>query len=276
MKKSYRIFIIVILIALIFATKVYAHGGNITGWNRRDSNAITFHNGNYYGYHHEAGIRHYHRVKWNYETDRWNILMPAVYFDEDFNIVPRILSEGLGRIQVGFNRIVDGDTARFELDGEIVIARFLGIDTPEMGRAGEPAEPFAIEATEYAENALLNASKIEIEYDENAPRYDVHQRHLVWIWVDGELLQERLMVAGLAETFMLQANYRYADILQLAESIAQENRIGIWWEEQEEVGVQNEENQNIYQYSILAAIGISIVILVVTIIKRYKSNSKKK
>ncbi len=33
---------------------------------------------------------------------------------------------------------------------------------------------------------------------------------------------------GLAETYMLQNNYRYAGVLQLAEEKAKENKIGIW------------------------------------------------
>ena len=183
MKKKCKIAIIVLLIMLILITKSYAHDRNITGWNNRNSHSITYHNGIYYGYHHEAGVK------------------------------PRVLSEGLGRIEVTLNRVHDGDTARFSIDGEIIRARFLGIDTPEMERGDRPAEPWAIEATKYVINALENATIIEIEYDENARKLDFYDRHLVWVWIDGELLQERLLLNGLAETFWLRANYRYADVL---------------------------------------------------------------
>ena len=53
----------------------------------------------------------------------------------------------------------------------------------------------------------------------------IHQKkiNMAWIWIDDSLLQEELVKNGLARTYMLQDNYRYAGRLQLAEEEAKES-----------------------------------------------------
>ena len=67
---------------------------------------------------------------------------------------------------------------------------------------------------------LENATKIELEFDSSADEKDQYERYLAWIWVDDELLQNLLVQDGLAETYMLQNNYKYAGMLQESEEIA--------------------------------------------------------
>ena len=77
---------IMIIVMLICVSNVsFAHGGNITGWKDKNSKNITEYNGKYYGYHKEDGVIHYHQVKWDEENQKWIIVMPAVYYDENFN-----------------------------------------------------------------------------------------------------------------------------------------------------------------------------------------------
>lgn len=47
---------------------------------------------------------------------------------------------------------------------------------------------------------------------------------------------------GLAETYMLQNNYKYAGVLQESEELAKNSKIGIWSEEIS--NIQNNENEN--------------------------------
>ena len=74
--------IIVMLICVY--TVSFAHGGNITGWKDKESKHITEYNGNYYGYHKENGVTHFHQLKWNEEKQKWEIV--ARSFRKSFRI----------------------------------------------------------------------------------------------------------------------------------------------------------------------------------------------
>ena len=51
MKRVNKILIVTLILIMMINIKVIAHGGNITGWNDKNSSEITEHNGKYYGYH---------------------------------------------------------------------------------------------------------------------------------------------------------------------------------------------------------------------------------
>lgn len=123
----------------------------------------------YYGYHKENGVVHYHEVKWDEENQKWTIVMPAVYYDE-------------------------------------------------------------------------NTNKIELEFDSSAEEQDKYNRYLAWIWIDDVLLQNLLVENGLAETYMLQNNYKYAGMLQESEEVAKNSKLEIWSDETS--NIQNNENEN--------------------------------
>ena len=72
---------------------------------------------------------------------------------------------------------------------------------------------------------MENANKIEIEYDDVADHEDRYGRKLAWIWVDDELLECELLEQGLAKTYMLKNNYKYASELKASEKIAKEKAI---------------------------------------------------
>ena len=90
LRKLYKVLIISVFIVSIFTVNIYAHGGNITGWKDKNSSEISLYNGNAYGYHNEQGVRHYHQVQWNEDKQKWEILKPAVYYDENFNIIQKM------------------------------------------------------------------------------------------------------------------------------------------------------------------------------------------
>ena len=118
MKKINKVIIIVLILATFFNIRVYAHGGNITGWNKKDSTEITEYNGKYYGYHKQNKVKHYHQVEWNEEEQKWQIIKSAVYYDENFNIINTIDDSNNTKIEVKYSESVDGDTAKFMIDGE--------------------------------------------------------------------------------------------------------------------------------------------------------------
>lgn len=132
------------------------------------------------------------------------------------------------KYEVSLNKCIDGDTASFNLDGEVIKVRFLGIDTPETKHPSKGEEPYGKEASEYTCKRLKNAKKIEIEYESNLARYDDYDRSLVWVYVDGTLLQEKLIEKGYAKVRYLYASYLYTDNLYKKQTSAQKSKLGIF------------------------------------------------
>jgi len=264
--------IIIVIIVSFMNLSVFAHGGNISGWKNKTSEKIIKYKNEYFGYHKQDGKLHYHKVEWNEEKQRWDIINSAVYYDEDFNITNNLDTEKTEKITVDFLEKVDGDTAKFKLNNENITVRFLGIDTPETVHPNKGEELFGKEASDFTEEKLKNATKIELEYDSNSDKTDKYERHLAWIWVDDQLLQEELIKNGLANTYMLQNNYRYAGKLQLAQQEAKNLKLGIWSQENnnnEEINkieneeVLQEEDNNLEKVflSVIFVIGLILKIL---------------
>ena len=241
MKKLKNVIIIIVMIMCINNVSL-SHGGNITGWKDKNSKNITEYNGQYYGYHKENGIIHYHQVKWNEENQKWQIIAPAIYYDEKFNKIENDYDEDTNKIEVELVEVVDGDTAKFKMNGKQITVRFLGINTKETVHPEIGEEEWGKEASDFTKEKLKNATKIELEFDDIADKKDKYDRYLAWIWIDDELLQNLLVENGLAENYMLQNNYKYAGMLQESEEIAKNNKIGIWSEETKDI--QNSENEN--------------------------------
>lgn len=147
---------------------------------------------------------------------------------------------------VTLNKCVDGDTAWFNTNTEVIKARFLAIDTPE---STNKIERLGKEASNFTCESLTKAKKIEIEYDENSDKLDKYERHLVWVFVDDVLLQDLIIKNGLAEIDYLYGEYKYTNILKESEILAKQNNLGIW------------QDYNYNLYLILAIIFIIIVII---------------
>ena len=247
MKKLKNTMIIVILIMSISNISL-AHGGNITGWKDKNSKHITEYNGKYYGYHKEDGIVHYHQVKWDEENQKWIIIAPAVYYDENFNKIENNTGNSTNKVKVKLVSTVDGDTAKFEMNGEQITVRFLGINTKETVDPEIGEEAWGKEASDFTKEKLQNANKIELEFDSSSDEKDKYDRYLAWIWVDDELLQNLLVENGLAENYMLQNNYKYAGTLQESEEMAKNNKLGIWSDEKNNMDNNgNEDIRNQYK-----------------------------
>lgn len=244
MKKINRIITILVII-LSITTFTFAHGGNISGWKDKDSDKIISYDGKYYGYHNKDGVRHYHEVKWNEQNSRWDIVDSNVYYDKDFNITTlEELSKNdkeTEKVIVKFSEGVDGDTAKFDMNGEIIKVRFLAVDTPESVHPTKEVQAYGVEASDFTKEKLKNAKTIELEFDNNSDKTDKYGRYLAWIWVDGELLQDLLVKEGLAKVAYLYADYKYTSLLQESEKIAKEDKIGIW---KNEVSNEYSEEEN--------------------------------
>lgn len=125
-------------------------------------------------------------------------------------------------------KCVDGDTADFFINKEVVRVRFLAINTPESVKPNTEAEAYGKEASDYTCNRLTSAKKIVLEYDDEAAKNDKYERALAWIWVDDSLLELELINKGYAKVKYIYGKYSYTDLLYEHENIAKEKKIGIW------------------------------------------------
>ena len=130
------------------------------------------------------------------------------------------------RKEVKLGVCVDGDTVRLISDEQEKKYRLLLIDTPESTKEIEPYGP---EASEFTCNTLKNAKKIEIEYQEGNDQQDKYGRELVWVFVDGKLLQTEIAKAGyLKKLYDNNGPFDYKDEIIQADLEAQQAQVGMY------------------------------------------------
>jgi micrococcal nuclease len=120
-------------------------------------------------------------------------------------------------------RVIDGDT--LVLAGGMKV-RVLGIDAPEMGHNGLPAEFLAHKAKAVLSEITLNR-KVNLEYDRL--RYDHYGRLLAYLFLpDHTLVNAELVRRGLARVYFVAPNGRYQELLLTAQQQAIAANRGIW------------------------------------------------
>jgi len=142
----------------------------------------------------------YNSTEWMmYMTDYVEVLGDTpVAYPTEFSLILVLfegayLDGGISRATLEYS--IDGDTARFILEGETTSRsfRFVGVDTPETYPNVDPWGP---EAKAYTAAILENATEIWIAKDPTTGLYDGYERNLGLIWVDGLLLNYELVRLG--------------------------------------------------------------------------------
>ena len=126
-------------------------------------------------------------------------------------------------------RVVDGDTLDIATpDGgqQTMRIRLWGIDTPELARGDDEAEPFAQEATDLAV-ALVDGQWVTLQLEPHRVR-GTFGRVLAYVQLpDGRVLNEVILLAGLARVDD-RWSHRQMDRYDLLETSARKNRRGLW------------------------------------------------
>ena len=132
---------------------------------------------------------------------------------------PESLAEGTYRV----GRVIDGDTLVLANEARI---RLIGADTPETVKPNHPIEPFGPEATEFTRH-FVRGGDVELVFDRE--RIDNYGRFLAYVHVEGQMLNEELIRAGLA-TAEIGFNYGqpYKKRFTEAQDEAIDARRGIW------------------------------------------------
>lgn len=138
---------------------------------------------------------------------------------------PTLPPPAVARETVHIARVVDGDTVLLA-DGRRL--RYIGLNAPEifMGyrRLDEP-EPYAIAAAA-ANRQLVEARTVQTLAD--AEPVDRYGRLLRYVFCDGVFVNARLVLDGLAISYPIPPNDRFADLLARCELDAQRRRAGLW------------------------------------------------
>ena len=121
-------------------------------------------------------------------------------------------------------RVIDGDT--FVLAEPEERIRLIGADTPETVKPNHPVEPWGPEATRFTKE-FLAGGEVRLEFD--GPPRDGYGRILAFAWVGDRMLNEELILAGLARA---EVQYNYSTGMKgrflRAEAEARAARRGIW------------------------------------------------
>ncbi|HAF90984.1 MAG TPA: nuclease [Pseudomonas sp.] len=122
-------------------------------------------------------------------------------------------------------QVIDGDTLRLD-DGRSV--RMIGLNTPERGRKGRSAEPFAEQATRNL-RALVEASEGRVFVQPGAESHDRYGRLLAHVYDSrGGNLEAEQLLAGLGYFVAAYPNAALVACHQAAERQAREAHLGLW------------------------------------------------
>ena len=118
--------------------------------------------------------------------------------------------------KVEIERVISGHSVKLD-SGERL--NYAGIRTPYKN------EPFHEEAR-LRNQELVEGEKVRVRYDVNDR--DRKGRHLAYLSVDGQLINEALVREGLAYVRMPPDTRRFSDRLLAAQADARKHRRGIW------------------------------------------------
>ena len=121
--------------------------------------------------------------------------------------------------------VTDGDTIRVVLEGAETPVRLIGIDTPERDGPYTEEECYGELASRFAAEAL-DGREVELEFDvERTDRFD---RTLAYVWLDGSLFNELVLLGGYGMLATFPPNVRYVDRFTAAQGRARSDGAGLW------------------------------------------------
>lgn len=138
--------------------------------------------------------------------------------------LPAACDPGPVRERVRVEYLFDGDTVRLADDRRV---RLVGLDTPEIGRDGDPDEPLARAARRALAAAIGAGGEVGlVPAAESRDHYGRVLAHLVL--ADGRTAAEVLLRQGLAVALVMPPNLAAASCYAEAERQARERAVGLW------------------------------------------------
>jgi micrococcal nuclease len=124
-------------------------------------------------------------------------------------------------------RVVDGDTVHVRLDHprEEQTVRYIGIDTPESVKPGEPVQCYAKAASAFNER-LVEGRKVRLELGRE--RFDRYGRLLAYVFVGRLFVNAELVRRGYARTLTIPPNDDRAPLFARLARGARRAGLGLW------------------------------------------------
>jgi micrococcal nuclease len=122
--------------------------------------------------------------------------------------------------------VLDGDTIKVAIAGEVRIVRYIGVDCPERRHPEQPAVWMEREATE-ANRALIQGETVLLEKD--VSETDAYGRLLCYVFAtDGTFINAELVRRGYAKAVSYPPDVKYESHFQTLEQEARAAGRGIW------------------------------------------------
>jgi micrococcal nuclease len=115
--------------------------------------------------------------------------------------------------------VVDGDTIRVSIDGQVFELRYIGIDTPEAG------QPFGPECAQ-ANRELVLGKTVGLEKD--VSETDQYGRLLRYVWLGEVMVNAELLRLGWAHASAYPPDVTHQEWFLSLESQAREAGLGLW------------------------------------------------
>jgi micrococcal nuclease len=123
-------------------------------------------------------------------------------------------------------RVIDGDTIEVEFGaGELVLVRYVGIDTPERATETSKEECFYNEATN-RNKELVEGKEVRLRTDVSDT--DKYGRLLRYVYVGDEFINLKLVSEGYAEAIKIEPDINKYTELKAAEGEADSKNLGLW------------------------------------------------
>jgi len=122
--------------------------------------------------------------------------------------------------------VVDGDTIKVQIAGEVYTLRYIGIDTPETVHPSKPVEWMGPEASA-ANLALVGGKTVYLEKD--VSETDKYNRLLRYVYLtDGTFVNAELVRQGYAVSSTYPPDVKYQDLFVQMEQQARDAGQGLW------------------------------------------------
>lgn len=144
---------------------------------------------------------------------------PTPTLTQEATRTPTSIADRVGEIAL-VTRVLDGDTIEVQMEDDIFLVRYIGIDSPEAG------QPLGQEASEF-NRQLVEGKKVILEKDvSDTDRYD---RLLRYVYLpDGTFVNAALIAAGFARAVAYPPDTRFQDYLSRVEEQARASQLGMW------------------------------------------------
>ncbi|MBX3064312.1 MAG: thermonuclease family protein [Anaerolineae bacterium] len=119
--------------------------------------------------------------------------------------------------------VVDGDTIKVNLNGQVYSVRYIGMDTPEMTFGKN--EPFAHEAYEFNKSLVQGRQVLLVRDVSETDRYG---RLLRYVYADGIFVNAELVRQGLASAATFPPDVAHQAEFTALMKEARENKRGMW------------------------------------------------